>query len=192
MSKTIIEIEGIDSTGKSTVINSLKEEFPKSISFIKTPTPQFRSFIIDRNEPLPFEIATMLFSIDRWHSVQNTYDIIIADRFLLSTLAYHAKDDNAIKKIIGMHNSLSIPMPAISFLLISNKNVIIDRLSKRKNTDIYEKDIKKLISIQDRYIDIVEKIPYHCYTIDTSKLSQEKVIKKIKSLTNQDLCNILV
>ena len=95
MKPKIITFEGIDGAGKSTLVKSLRDHFTaKGLSVFHTWEP----WSVTEIDPDPF-IATMQLMIDRRRQcamireISDQYDLILIDRFDLSTVAYQGYGD---------------------------------------------------------------------------------------------------
>lgn len=109
MSAKIITFEGIDGAGKSTLVKSLRDHFTaQGLSVLHTWEPWSASEI----DPDPF-IATMQLMIDRRRhcnmirELSDRYDLILVDRFDLSTEAYQGFGDGVDRNLIGELNDLA-------------------------------------------------------------------------------------
>lgn len=100
MGKFIV-IEGPDGTGKSTVINGLKETLPKElkVKYFREPGGSYfgekiRKILLDNDTVIEPETEALLFAAMRCENYSMLkkdlpkYDLIIADRFLPSSIAY--------------------------------------------------------------------------------------------------------
>lgn len=109
MKPKIITFEGIDGAGKSTLVKSLRDHFTaKGLSVLHTWEPWSASEI----DPDPF-IATMQLMIDRRRhcamirELSDRYDLILIDRFDLSTEAYQGYGDSVDIHIIQQLNLIA-------------------------------------------------------------------------------------
>ena len=106
MKPKIITFEGIDGAGKSTLVKSLRDHFTaKGLSVLHTWEPWSASEI----DPDPF-IATMQLMIDRRRhckmirELSDRYDLILIDRFDLSTVAYQGYGDGIDLDLIQLND----------------------------------------------------------------------------------------
>lgn len=109
MRPKIITLEGIDGAGKSTLVKALREYFTaQGRSVLHTWEPWSASEI----DPDPFT-ATMQLMIDRRRhcamirELSDRYDLVLIDRFDLSTEAYQGFGDGVDRNLIGQLNDLA-------------------------------------------------------------------------------------
>ncbi|MEN9405830.1 MAG: hypothetical protein RLZ12_114 [Bacillota bacterium] len=104
MTKKFIVLEGPDGTGKTTIIERLKEELcPAKFTFVKDPGgtkigDQIRKILLDKNNRSISDLTELLlFMASRAQLVKEMIEPnlkqrhVISDRFTLSTLTYQAE-----------------------------------------------------------------------------------------------------
>ncbi|RBQ28290.1 dTMP kinase [Aliarcobacter vitoriensis] len=171
-----VSIEGIDTAGKSTQLDILRNKFPDAI-FTKEPGGtalgiKLRQMIL--NGEANSNIAEMfLFLADRAEHtkeiiIPNLDKLIISDRSFISGIAY-ALEEN-IEKLIEL-NKLATQnnFPNKIILLELSKDELINRLSKKKNDSIEQRGIDYLLSIQSRMKEVIKNININHIIIDASE-----------------------
>lgn len=180
-----IDIEGIDSSGKHTQAEMLKnvlEKMGKKVSlyafpaydttFGKLVAAHLRGEFWKLQEVIP-EIACMLYAMDRYQFKEEikkkleSGEAIITDRFTPSAMAYHGvmvKDSMKLVKWVKEIESRMIQPDVVIFLDViteATQELIISRRGKDylKNMpkDIYENKIEFQKKVRQMYLEISEK-----------------------------------
>ena len=179
-----VVIEGIDTAGKSTQLEILKNKFPNAI-FTKEPGGtalglKLREMIL--NGEAKSSLAEMfMFLADRADHTQeiilkNKEKLIISDRSFISGIAY-AKDEE-IEKLIELNRiATSNIFPNKIILLVLSKDELENRLSQKEHDSIEKRGIQYLLDIQDRLKKTILKLNIEYIFIDASKQIDE--IEKI-------------
>ena len=181
-----IVIEGIDTAGKSTQINLLKDRFSNTI-FTKEPGGtkiglEIRDIIL--NKGVNSKLAELfLFLADRAEHIENIIKpnqdkTIISDRSLISGIAY-ADNNLSINELIKL-NLLAIDsiLPDKIVMLTLNKDILQFRLSQKEEDKIEARGIDYLLNIQDRFLKIIKLLNRDYIIIDASK-DMENIHKEI-------------
>ena len=156
MSKTkpLIVFEGIEGSGKTTLINHVSKYLKKKkISFIKIREPggnknseKIRKLILNKKNKFNPLTDLMLYLASRSENIDNvikkTYKkkIILLDRFIDSTIAYQHYGMGINKSVIVNINKILLKKirPNITFLNIVNMQNLKKRLYLRKNKNRYD------------------------------------------------------
>lgn len=182
----IITFEGIDGSGKSTLIKELKKYYQskgKTVKVIKEPYKQFRKLILNPKHSFSDLTRLYLFLANRVESVNkitisepNT--IFLLDRFSLSTYAYQ-------------HYGLGIPLDLVKALnepivqdLKIDRTIYLDcpvHIAKLRsgNEDVYEglgSDFMN--SVRYGYHQLIKDMG-NVFIVDGSK-DKEKVFEEVK------------
>ena len=199
--KPLIVFEGIESSGKTTLINYVSKNLKsKGIDFIKIREPggNFNSEIIRRlilNKKNKFNSFTdlMLYFAARSENIEkiiNKYykkKIILIDRFTDSTVAYQHYGMGLDKFLINKINKILLKKikPTLIFLNIISMNNLSRRLKLRKNKNRYDNfKIKFYKKVQNGFLQI-SKNKSNYIVIDSNKNlieNKNKVLKKILKL----------
>ena len=180
-----IVIEGIDTAGKSTQLDILKQNNPNAI-FTKEPGgtkigQELRQMVLTGRAKS--KIAEMLiFLADRAEHIEeiilpNKHKMIISDRSLISGIAYASTlplDDMIELNLLATSNTL----PTHVILLELTKEELIHRLSQKENDSIESRGIEYLLNIQDRLKQAIIKMKINHLVIDAS-ISIEDIASKI-------------
>ncbi|MDE6886363.1 MAG: dTMP kinase [Helicobacteraceae bacterium] len=179
-----IALEGIDTTGKSTQIDLLRNIYKNAI-FTKEPSDSvFGNKIRDLALHLNLSNTTQafLFLADRANHTQeillpNKDKLIISDRSLISGIAY-AKDLD-FELLVKMNLEASLP-PNLVIILQSNEVILKKRLSNKENDNIEKNGIEYLLNIQDRILHTTKMLEVEHICIDCS-LDKFEILKTITS-----------
>ncbi|MBD3840655.1 MAG: dTMP kinase [Campylobacterales bacterium] len=160
-----IVIEGIDTAGKSTQLDILKNKFPNAI-FTKEPGGtqlglKLRSMAL--NGEASSKVAEMfLFLADRAEHAQkviknNRSKMVISDRGFLSGIAYCLQFE--IQTLIPLNLlALDNNIPSKIIILKLTKEELEYRLSQKENDSIESRGSEYLLSIQGRMLEAIEII----------------------------------
>mgnify|MGYP000521580564 FL=1 len=156
MSKTkpLIVFEGIEGSGKTTLINHVSKYLKKKkISFIKIREPggnknseKIRKLIKNKKNKFNPLTDLMLYLASRSENIENLIKknykkkIILLDRFIDSTIAYQHYGMGINKSVIVNINKILLKKirPNITFLNIVNMQNLKKRLYLRKNKNRYD------------------------------------------------------
>ncbi len=160
-----IVLEGIDTAGKSTQLDILKEKYPEAI-FTKEPGGtniglKLREMVL--NGEAKSKVAEMfLFLADRAeHSYEvvkkHPDDIIISDRGFLSGIAYAKTAPLEIAISLNIM-ALNGAMPDKIIILELSQEELKYRLSQKEQDSIEKRGSQYLLDIQKRMIDAINMI----------------------------------
>ena len=158
-------IEGIDTAGKSTQLEILKENYPEAI-FTKEPGGtdlgvKLREMVL--NGEAKSKVAEMfLFLADRAeHSFEvvkpNKDNIVISDRGFLSGIAYAKSAPLEIAISLNIM-ALNGAFPDKIIILELTKEELENRLSQKEQDSIEKRGSQYLLDIQSRMIETIEMI----------------------------------
>ena len=197
----IIVFEGIEGSGKTTLINYTAKYLKKlKIKYIKFREPggsknseKIRKIILKNNSNLNKKTDMLLYLAARSENFEkiikknHNKKIILIDRFIDSTIAYQHYGMGINKNIINVINKfiLGNVKPDITFLNIVNKKNLIFRLKKRKNKNRYDKfKFSFYNKVQNGFIKL-SKRNKKCILINSNKNildNKNLIIKKIKNI----------
>lgn len=200
MKPLIFCIEGIDCIGKSTLSKKLKNVMTNSkvkvIHFPRYDTEiggkikeLLHSTKCTEDDKLQYYYLSdqMNFTEEYNNGEYNDYDILILDRFFLSTSAYSiASDVNVFNNIYALHqeafknNKLLNPSYTILITLNDDMDVSIfkDRLNKKTNKDFFEKYdfLLKVNSSYKTITNLYDDTTYIKYSLfDVNNMSEDRL-----------------
>lgn len=174
-----ITIEGIDTAGKSTQIEALRQVFPDAV-FTKEPGgtavgQTIRSMVL--NGELENKRAEMfLFLADRAEHtekviVSNINTLIISDRSCVSGVAYAMVQDVCDMDTLVQLNRLATDdhLPQHVFILKLTPQELTYRLSQKEHDAIEARGIDYLLGIQDALIASAHALGIQTHVIDASQ-----------------------
>lgn len=192
-----INVEGIDGSGKTTLINYLKTEFT-DMHFTKEPTD---SFEFDKLKKLDNKYDSIynffLFTYDRikhQEEIKKNLDkIVISDRYLISSIAYEGplidqffnNMDETINYILNA--SKMVILPDIIIYLDADVDISINRIiNNRKSLN----KNNKILSILEEKDNLKNVKMYYNYFFDNLKKFTDKDIRIIKIDANRNINEI--
>lgn len=152
MKAKVITFEGIDGAGKSTLIKKLHAHFVEQGKEVWSTQEPWH---LDKLNADPF-IATLELMTDRRRHCEaikwTDADIILIDRFDLSTEAYQGYGDGVSREMIGMLNDAATEgvTPAMRIWLDVPVSVAVQRLIDRGDPPSVD-DIVRLERVRDGY-----------------------------------------
>jgi len=180
-----IGIEGIDFTGKSTLIELLKQELPE-YSFIREPGEtsigeELREVILN-DSSLSSKERTVLFDADRILTklCYGEEENLVSDRTFVSDIAYKMADGGDVEGLKAHHENLGVRRPDLLILLTVSEKVFIERKANRiEEEDIFDKDgIEKAMRRQEAYLDLIETLGINTLLLSSDD-GVERLIKTI-------------
>ena len=193
-----ITFEGIEGSGKSSLIAQLKKYFKSSkleAFFSKEPGgtdlgKEIRKTLLNPKYSFDPTSELLLLLADRAEHVQKIIrpnlqknKLIFCDRYLDSTLAYQGSGRNLDKKIIKeMFKVLDFPIPDLTILLDVPVQIGLSRARKRNKLDRFEKeDLNFHENVRRSYLDLAKNDSTRIVIFDSS-ISEEELFKKAVNL----------
>ncbi len=194
-------LEGLDGAGGETQTKLLKDYFIKNnIPSIFVRSPDYDhpigKFIVDYLEG-KFELtkhqAFLAFAIDVLNSVPRIKTglreekLVIADRYITSTIAYHCSRGISFQNAIDMVKRLDFPRAdGIIFIDIKPETSMKRKTGENKKLDKYEKNLESLRKVREFYLkEIKENVLGKWVVIDgerSKKDIHQDILKVINSL----------
>jgi dTMP kinase len=178
-----ILFEGIDTCGKSTQIELLKEIFPDAIT---TQEPGGTTFgqkareMLLRSELKSKRAEVLLFLADRAEHYKQVIEpnldkLILSDRGLVSGMAYAMNRDKfSFMELLDMNRfALENKMPDKVILLEMDIITLDRRLSQKGLDEIEKRGLKYLLEVQQDMKDIIMKLGIENLCINASKSIEE-------------------
>jgi len=187
-----IAIEGIDTAGKSTQIELLKNIY-KNALFIREPGEteigkQLRKIIFTQNISKKTEL--FLFLADRSETIDtiikpNKDKLIISDRSLISGIAYGLEFFN-LEDLVNFNAFATDKIyPDLVIILKLDRNTLEKRLNQKSHDNIEKRGVDYLLSIQDNLLYTCEYLNINTLVIDANENIQnihKKIIQKVSIL----------
>ena len=172
-----IVFEGIDCSGTSTQSKLLATKLNSKRLYSKLTAEPNNSDIglfirqilskkidLNLNKEDTDRVLSYLFAADRLHHLKNTTDnsidnilkqgyVVVCTRYYYSSLAYHCSTEEDANFVIDLNKNFR--RPDLVIYLDCDLQTSLERLSKRKNLDIYENQIK-LMEVKRNYDEIFE------------------------------------
>ncbi|MFL2742395.1 MAG: dTMP kinase [Gammaproteobacteria bacterium] len=196
-----ISFEGIEGSGKSSLIKNLKNYYKNhalDVFFTKEPGgtelgEKIREILLDPTSEIDPSSELLLLMADRVHHVKNKINpnlnenkIVFCDRYIDSTIAYQGGGrDLDDKDIEGMIKMLKLPIPDLTILLDVPVETGLMRAKERSELDRFEKeDIDFHKKIRQSYLNLQKKYPDRIIIFNASMNENdvfEEVLNYIKS-----------
>tara|TARA_Y100001936_G_C15982209_1_gene617396 strand:- start:471 stop:1088 length:618 start_codon:yes stop_codon:yes gene_type:complete len=201
--KPLIVFEGIEGSGKTTLINYVTKYFKKNnISFEKIREPggnknseKIRKLILNKKNNFNSFTDLMLYLASRSENIEKVVrknfkkKIILLDRFTDSTVAYQHYGMGLNKSIINQINKILLKdiKPDITFLNIINMNNLRKRLKIRKNKNRYDNfKIKFYNRVQKGFLKLSKNKSNYIIINSNKPLNENKkqVLKQVIKIIN--------
>lgn len=184
-----ITVEGGEGSGKTTVIQRLKEYLSdKSLNFIVTREPggieiaeQIRNVILDtRNTSMDARTEALLYAASRrQHMAErvipalNEGKIVICDRFIDSSLVYqgHARGIGMDKVMAINEFAIEGYMPDVTLYLDIDPESGLKRIHKNEDREVNRLDLEAMdfhYKVREGYMKLMEQFPERIRKIDAS------------------------
>jgi len=186
MKGKFITLEGIEGSGKSTSLETIKNFLTDlDIEFILTKEPgggplgkDLREMLLNKESEISSEVELLLMMADRKNHIdelvlpnlQNGL-WVISDRYLDSTYAYQGGGRQLnISKIDFLTNLLNLPKPDLTLLFDLPPKIALERASLRSELDRFESEpIEFHTRIRDLYSLRAQNEPDRFRIIDATK-----------------------
>jgi dTMP kinase len=194
-----VVIEGLDGAGGHSQTDLLKKYFDKkNIQYIFVKSPEYETEVgrsirdyLDGKINLKPEQAFILFATDVLNSVPKIKEglrkrrIVIADRYITSTIAYQCAREFSLDSALNFVRSHSFPeSDSIIFIDIKPEMSINRKMEEYGKLDKHEKDLKFLKKVREFYFkEIKENVLGKWFVID-GKRSKEEIHKDILKIIN--------
>lgn len=198
-----IVLEGVDCAGKTTVINKLKFELNNLCNYkiVTTSDPKGTDFgkkimkiILDKNNSINRFSEMFLFLSMRMELIFKVIkpnldkkNLVICDRFILSTLVYQLPDFTKYWEEFILLYKKYLLLPDYTFIIDIKFNTFKKRLLSRKKRDKFESiEYKKFNNLRQKYLltkDILTKLNKKCFIIN-GEIGCDYICKSIIQIIN--------
>ena len=203
MKGKFITLEGIEGSGKSTNLESIKSVLDqKKIEYVITREPgggplgsHLRKLLLDKDRSISPSVEMLLMMADRKDHVDNLINpnlkkgiFVISDRYLDSTIAYQGGGRQLDTDLINsLSVTLKLPTPDLTLLFDLPVDVALQRAAERSELDRFEREPKEFHSrIRDSYLELASN-NHRIKTVDSSKdtkLVSKQVEKYLREFLN--------
>jgi dTMP kinase len=185
-----ITLEGVEGSGKSTIINFIKDSLEtsgKKVVVTREPggidiAEQIRSVILDRkNTKMEGRTEALLYAAARrQHLVEKVIpslkegNIVLCDRFIDSSLAYQGYARGLGINEVYSVNKFAIEnlMPDLTLYLDLDPQIGLNRIAKNKGREINRLDLEEInfhVKVREGYEEILKMFPKRMVRIDANQ-----------------------
>ena len=185
MQGKFITLEGIEGSGKSTNLETVKSILDQyKIDYVLTREPgggplgpYLRKLLLDKDQSISPSVEMLLMMADRKDHVDNLINPnldkgiwVISDRYLDSTIAYQGGGRQLdINLITSLSVSLKLPTPDFTLLFDLPVELALERAKERSELDRFEREPLDFHSrIRESYLELAST-NHRIKTIDSSK-----------------------
>ena len=205
----LITLEGVEGSGKSTLIQYLKELIEgigKRVIVTREPggieiSEQIRSVILDtkntkmdgRTEALLYAGARRQHLVERIIPALKEGTVVLCDRFIDSSLAYQG-----YARGLGIDEVLSINefaigsfMPNLTLYLDLDPNIGLSRIRKNKGREVNRLDLEEIsfhMKVREGYEEVIKRFPDRIVRVDANQ-ELDKVFSDTKEILLEKLNN---
>ena len=185
-----ITLEGVEGSGKSTIINFIKDSLETSgRKVVVTREPggidiaeQIRSVILDKNntkmegrtEALLYAAARRQHLVEKVIPSLNEGNIVLCDRFVDSSLAYQGYARGlGIDEVFSVNKfAIGDLMPDLTLYLDLDPQIGLNRIAKNKGREINRLDLEEInfhIKVREGYEEVLKMFPERIIRIDANQ-----------------------
>ena len=203
----LITLEGVEGSGKSTLIQYLKELIEgigKKVIVTREPggieiSEQIRSVILDtentkmdgRTEALLYAAARRQHLVERIIPALKEGNVVLCDRFIDSSLAYQG-----YARGLGIDEVLSINefaigsfMPNLTLYLDLDPQIGLSRIRKNKGREVNRLDLEEIsfhLKVREGYEEVIKRFPDRIVRVDANQ-ELDKVFSDTKQILLEKL-----
>lgn len=185
-----ITLEGVEGSGKSTIINFIKDSLEtsgKKVVVTREPggidiAEQIRSVILDReNTKMEGRTEALLYAAARrQHLIEKVIpslkegNIVLCDRFIDSSLAYQGYARGLGINEVYSVNKFAIEnlMPDLTLYLDLDPQIGLNRIAKNKGREINRLDLEEInfhVKVREGYEEVLKMFPERMVRIDANQ-----------------------
>ena len=186
----LITIEGVEGSGKSTIINFIKEFLEeKGLHVVVTREPggieiaeQIRTVILDqkntkmdgRTEALLYAAARRQHLVEKIVPAISDGKIVLCDRFIDSSLAYQGyARELGIDEVLSINEfAIGTMMPDVTLYLDLDPEIGLKRISRNKGREVNRLDLEELgfhVKVREGYEEVIKRFPARMARIDANQ-----------------------
>jgi len=203
----LITLEGVEGSGKSTLIQYLKELIEgigKRVIVTREPggieiSEQIRSVILDtkntkmdgRTEALLYAAARRQHLVERIIPALKEGNVVLCDRFIDSSLAYQGyARDLGIDEVLSI-NEFAIGgfMPNLTLYLDLDPQIGLSRIHKNKGREVNRLDLEEIsfhLKVREGYEEVIKRFPERIVRVDANQ-ELDKVLSDTKQILLEKL-----
>jgi dTMP kinase len=185
-----ITLEGVEGSGKSTIINFIKDSLEtsgKKVVVTREPggidiAEQIRSVILDpkntkmegRTEALLYAAARRQHLVEKVIPSLNEGNIVLCDRFIDSSLAYQGYARGLGINEVYSVNKFAIEdlMPDLTLYLDLDPQIGLNRIAKNKGREINRLDLEEInfhVKVREGYEEVLKMFPERMIRINANQ-----------------------
>ncbi|MEH7492282.1 dTMP kinase [Neobacillus niacini] len=189
-----ITLEGVEGSGKSTIINFIRDSLEtngRKVVVTREPggidiAEQIRSVILDKNntkmegrtEALLYAAARRQHLVEKVIPSLNEGKIVLCDRFVDSSLAYQGYARGlGISEVFSINKfAIGDLMPDLTLYLDLDPKIGLSRIAKNKEREINRLDLEEInfhVSVREGYEEVMKMFPERMIRIDANQEVEE-------------------
>jgi dTMP kinase len=198
----LITLEGVEGSGKSTLIQYLKdfiESIGKKVIVTREPggieiSEQIRSVILDtkntrmdgRTEALLYAAARRQHLVERIIPALEEGNVVLCDRFIDSSLAYqgHARG-LGIDEVLSINEfAIGSFMPNLTLYLDLDPQIGLSRINKNKGREVNRLDLEEIgfhLKVREGYEEVIKRFHDRIVRVDANQ-ELDKVFSDTKEI----------
>lgn len=186
----LITLEGVEGSGKSTLIHFIKEfleNSEKKVVMTREPggidiAEQIRSVILDktntnmegRTEALLYAAARRQHLVEKIIPALNQGNIVLCDRFIDSSLAYQGYARGLGINEVYSINQFAIGnfMPSLTLYLDLDPQIGLNRIAKNKEREINRLDLEEVnfhVKVREGYEEVLKRFPERIVRVNANQ-----------------------
>jgi dTMP kinase len=202
-----ITLEGVEGSGKSTIINFIKDSLETSgRKVVVTREPggidiaeQIRSVILDKNntkmegrtEALLYAAARRQHLVEKVIPSLNEGNIVLCDRFVDSSLAYQGYARGlGIDEVFSVNKfAIEDLMPDLTLYLDLDPQIGLNRIAKNKGREVNRLDLEEInfhLKVREGYEEVLKMFPKRMVRINANQ-EIGKVVEDINKVLGERL-----
>lgn len=194
-----VVIEGLDGAGGQSQSELLKEYFSKnSIPSVFVKTPDYEhpvgrliSDYLNEKFELSNKQAFLLFGVDVLNSIQKIESglknkkVVISDRYITATIAYHCSRGFSFENAMKLVELLKYPKAdAIIFIDIKPETSMDRKIKEHGKLDKYEKDLEFLKKVREFYLKEIKQNVLGKWIVIDGERSKKEIHEEILEVIN--------